>query len=105
MVGELVSCADLLVVLLVHLLEEVDQSEGGDQAFVVYWFLVGLLETKDAKMFNDHGICLLSSCCLMGDSVQRSFHTVYGHPCLVSLVDTDPPEAYQLQLPLKILVN
>lgn len=55
-------------------------------------------------MLNNHRICLFSSCCLVGDSVQRSFHAVYSHPCLVCLVDTDPSEAYQFQLPLKILV-
>lgn len=48
MVRKLISCADFLVVLLVHFLEEVDQSECGDQAFVVNWFFVGLLKTKDA---------------------------------------------------------
>lgn len=45
-------------------------------------------------MLNDYRVSLLSSCCLVGNSVQRSFHTVYGHSCFVSLVDADPSEAY-----------
>ena len=48
MMRELISCADFFVVLLVHFLEEVDQSKGGDQTFVVHRLLVGLLEAKDA---------------------------------------------------------
>ena len=56
-------------------------------------------------MLNDHWVGLLSSCCLVGNSVQRPLHTVNGHSSLVSLVDTDPSETYQLQLPLKVLVN
>ena len=56
-------------------------------------------------MFDNDRISLLSSRSLVNYSIKRPFNGKNGHPNLITMINTDPPEANSLDSLLQCSIN
>lgn len=66
---------------------------------------MSFLEGEETEVFDDERVSLLASGSLMRNRIEGSLDAVDGEPGIVSVVDTDPPEANCLQPSLQLHIH
>jgi hypothetical protein len=102
---EPISPAGFLQFLPIEFLEEVEDGDAGCETARRYFPFVALVEGEEGEMLYDYGVGLFASGCFVCDGVKRPFDAVDGHPHLVAVVHTHPPEPHRLHLLLELRVH